>query len=78
MAYGCSSRYVAHYLILWYTRMRSAVTGSIREYELTICLGLPHVTMKDDVYKEYAIPKGSIVFANLWYVPATLPIVKMS
>ena len=30
-------------------------------------LGLPHATLEDDDYKGYFIPKGSIVFANIWY-----------
>ncbi|KAF8869033.1 cytochrome P450, partial [Infundibulicybe gibba] len=29
-------------------------------------LGLPHTSTEDDVYKGYFIPKGSIVFTNIW------------
>jgi hypothetical protein len=29
---------------------------------------LPHRLMEDDVYKDMHIPKGSLVFGNLWYV----------
>jgi len=29
-------------------------------------LGLPHRLMEDDVYKDMHIPKGSLVFGNLW------------
>lgn len=29
-------------------------------------LGAPHLNTEDDVYEEYAIPKGSIVVANIW------------
>lgn len=28
---------------------------------------MPHVLTQDDVYSGYAIPKGSFVFANVWY-----------
>jgi cytochrome P450 len=31
-------------------------------------LGLPHRVTQDDVYNEYVIPAGSIVFANVWCV----------
>lgn len=29
---------------------------------------LPHRLMEDDVYKDMHIPKGSLVFGNVWYV----------
>ena len=29
-------------------------------------LGLPHRVMQDDVYVDRFIPKGSLVFANIW------------
>jgi hypothetical protein len=29
---------------------------------------LPHRLMEDDVYKDMHIPKGSLVFGNIWYV----------
>jgi cytochrome P450 len=32
-------------------------------------LGLPHRVIADDVYKGMRIPKGSIIFPNIWYVP---------
>lgn len=32
-------------------------------------LGIPHATMEDDVFNNYFIPKGSVVIANLWWVP---------
>jgi cytochrome P450 len=31
-------------------------------------LGLPHSTSADDIYKGMHIPKGSIIFANIWCV----------
>ena len=29
---------------------------------------LPHRLMEDDVYKDMHIPKGSLIFGNIWYV----------
>lgn len=29
---------------------------------------LPHRLMEDDVYKDMHMPKGSLVFGNIWYV----------
>ncbi len=31
-------------------------------------LGLPHCVTEDDVQSGYFIPKGSLVYANIWYV----------
>jgi cytochrome P450 len=31
-------------------------------------LGIPHSTSADDIYKGMHIPKGSILFPNIWYV----------
>lgn len=31
-------------------------------------IALPHVTLEDDEYKGYFIPKGSVVLPNIWYV----------
>jgi len=31
-----------------------------------IHMGLPHVTLEDDTYNGYFIPKGSLVLANIW------------
>lgn len=30
-------------------------------------VALPHRVMEDDVYKGYLIPKGSMIFANIWW-----------
>jgi cytochrome P450 len=35
---------------------------------LTDDKGIPHCTSEDDIYDGYFIPKGSIVFSNIWYV----------
>ena len=29
--------------------------------------GMPHRLVQDDVYDGYFIPKGSVVFTNVWY-----------
>lgn len=34
--------------------------------------GLPHEVNQDDVYQGYLIPKGTMVFYNLWYVPCRI------
>jgi cytochrome P450 len=31
-------------------------------------VGLPHACRTDDIYNGYFIPKGSLVFANIWCV----------
>ncbi|KAG8730945.1 hypothetical protein FRC10_002240 [Ceratobasidium sp. 414] len=31
-------------------------------------IGVPHVCYRDDVYKGYHIPKGSIVIGNIWRI----------
>ncbi|PFH46818.1 hypothetical protein AMATHDRAFT_198914 [Amanita thiersii Skay4041] len=31
-------------------------------------LGLPHVSTEDDVYEGYYIPKGTLVFGNMWSI----------
>ncbi|EKM56476.1 uncharacterized protein PHACADRAFT_141167 [Phanerochaete carnosa HHB-10118-sp] len=35
-------------------------------------LGVPHRLLEDDMYDGYLIPKGSIVIANIWFVPKIL------
>lgn len=36
-------------------------------WQLVIPL-VPHKTSEDDIYNGYFIPKGSLIFANSWYV----------
>lgn len=36
----------------------------LRRWNLVVPLGIPHVNNKDDEYKGYFIPKGSLVIAN--------------
>lgn len=35
------------------------------------CVGLPHQLVEEDVYRDFRIPKGSILWANIWYTPCT-------
>lgn len=35
---------------------------------LSISTGLPHRVMKDDIYENYFIPKGTEIIANIWYL----------
>jgi hypothetical protein len=30
--------------------------------------GIPHVLTKDDIYNDYLIPKGTMVFSNVWSI----------
>jgi hypothetical protein len=30
-------------------------------------IGLPHMTTEDDIFNGYLIPKGALMFANIWY-----------
>ncbi|KAF8885935.1 cytochrome P450 [Infundibulicybe gibba] len=43
-----------------------ALYREIMRWRPALPLGVPHASTEDDVYKGYFIPKGSIVFANIW------------
>ncbi|KDQ24173.1 hypothetical protein PLEOSDRAFT_1108627 [Pleurotus ostreatus PC15] len=43
-----------------------AVIKEVHRYRPSFPLGMPHVTTQDVVYKEYVIPRGTIIFTNLW------------
>lgn len=45
-----------------------AVLREVLRWRPPIPLGVPHAIIKDDTYKGYFIPKGSVVIANAWYV----------
>ena len=42
---------------------------SSKELKVTLLAGIPHAVTEDDVYEGYFIPKGTVVFGNMWYVP---------
>lgn len=31
-------------------------------------MGLPHMSVEDDMYEGFHIPKGSLIMANIWYI----------
>ena len=31
-------------------------------------MGIPHMSVDDDMYEGYYIPKGSLIMPNIWYV----------
>lgn len=43
-----------------------AVYREVTRWMPPVPFSLPHGSIEDDVYKDYFIPKGSIVFGNLW------------
>ncbi|GJJ13551.1 hypothetical protein Clacol_007806 [Clathrus columnatus] len=44
----------------------SAFCSEVLRWRPAAPLGVPHAALEDDAYGDYFIPKGSIVFANLW------------
>nr|A0A6S6QI82.1 RecName: Full=Cytochrome P450 monooxygenase ple1; AltName: Full=Pleuromutilin biosynthesis cluster protein 1 [Rhodocybe pseudopiperita]BCI98769.1 putative cytochrome P450 [Rhodocybe pseudopiperita] len=44
----------------------NAVIKEVYRWRPVTPMGVPHQTIADDVYRDYHIPKGSIVFANQW------------
>ena len=45
-----------------------AVVKEVLRWNPVVPLGLPHVTIQDDMFEGYAIPKGSILVPNIWSV----------
>lgn len=43
-----------------------AVMSEVLRWGVPVPLGLPHRLMEDDMYKGMHIPKGSLVFGNVW------------
>ncbi|KAJ7484409.1 cytochrome P450 [Mycena latifolia] len=46
----------------------TAVVKEVWRWNPSVPLGLPHVVTQDDVYRGYAIEKGSIIWANVWAI----------
>lgn len=44
----------------------TAVVREVLRWHTVAPLGVPHVSVSDDEYNGYFIPKGSIVLANVW------------
>ncbi|KAF8869034.1 cytochrome P450, partial [Infundibulicybe gibba] len=43
-----------------------AIYREMMRWRPVVPLGVPHTSNEDDIYKGFFIPKGSIVFANIW------------
>ncbi|KAI0672490.1 CyP450 monooxygenase [Trametes maxima] len=48
----------------------TAVAKECLRWQSVVPLGIPHRSLADDEYKGYFLPAGSVVIANLWWVPA--------
>lgn len=42
------------------------IMSEVLRWGVPVPLGLPHRLMEDDVYRGMVIPKGTLVFANIW------------
>ena len=43
------------------------VMSEVLRWGVPVPMGLPHRLMEDDVYNGMFLPKGTLVFANVWY-----------
>lgn len=43
-----------------------AIVKEVLRWHIVSPLGLPHVSLEDDVYEGYFIPAGTIVNTNMW------------
>ncbi|KAI0278775.1 cytochrome P450 [Russula aff. rugulosa BPL654] len=50
-----------------------ALCKELTRWHLVLPLALPHLLSKDDVYRGFFIPKGSIILADAWYGDPTRP-----
>ncbi|KAI5117759.1 hypothetical protein M0805_000603 [Coniferiporia weirii] len=46
----------------------NAIVKEVLRWNPAVPLGLPHQVLQDDVYRDYRIPKGTIVWANIWSI----------
>lgn len=46
----------------------NAVVKECMRWHVVVPLGIAHRTIADQVYKEYFVPKGTVVVSNAWYV----------
>ncbi|KIY70824.1 cytochrome P450 [Cylindrobasidium torrendii FP15055 ss-10] len=44
----------------------AAVMKEVQRMHPPVPLGLPHSTTQDDIHNGYFVPKGSLIFANVW------------
>ncbi|KAF7324964.1 Cytochrome P450 [Mycena kentingensis (nom. inval.)] len=47
-----------------------AILNEVYRWGVPVPLSLPHRLMEDDVYRGMVIPKGSLIFGNVWYASA--------
>ncbi|KAI0291302.1 cytochrome P450 [Russula brevipes] len=45
-----------------------AICKELTRWQMVTPMGVPHASTKDDIYKGFFIPKGSLVMANAWAV----------
>ncbi|KAF5309392.1 hypothetical protein D9619_012297 [Psilocybe cf. subviscida] len=45
-----------------------SVAAEVLRYAPSVPLGIPHAVTQDDYYDGYFIPKGSIIFPNIWHM----------
>jgi len=45
-----------------------AIIKEVVRWGPVVPLGLPHAVLKDDIYDNYFIPKGTIIVGNIWYL----------
>jgi len=45
-----------------------AIIKELVRWGPVVPLGLPHAVLKDDVYDNYFIPKGTTIVGNIWYL----------
>ena len=48
----------------------SALVLEVLRWNPAVPLGLAHRVTQDDVYRGYVVPKGTVVWANIWCVHA--------
>ena len=51
----------------------TAVLREVQRHFVVAPLSVPHMLEKDDEYRGYHLPGGSVVIANTWYVTSTTP-----
>ncbi|KAH8116168.1 cytochrome P450 [Phellopilus nigrolimitatus] len=49
-------------------RFVNAIVKEILRWNPAVPLGLPHQVVQNDVYRDYSIAKGTIVWANIWSI----------
>lgn len=45
-----------------------AIVKEVLRWHPVAPMGIPHMSVEDDVYDGYFIPKGSLIMSNIWFV----------